>query len=59
MPSSFEVDLYNDLTFIDDTTFEAVTFYDFTGAGEFRMLAAIKSPGAVSIYSFDDAINPE
>lgn len=38
-------------------TFERVTFWDYTGQGDFKMLAAIRSPASIAIYGFDSAIN--
>ena len=58
VPVNFEVELYNDLRFRNEF-FEKVTFWDYTGRGNYQMLAAIKSSGAITIYSFESAINPE
>ena len=39
--------------------FEAITFEDFTGRGNYRMIGAIRTQGALTIYAFSDAINAE
>ena len=58
VPVNFEVELYNDMQFRNEF-FEKVTFWDYTGRGNYIMLAAIKSSGAITIYSFESAINPD
>ena len=56
--SNYEASVYDDLQFTSDT-FENVAFWDYTGQGDFRMLAAIKSQGAVTLYLFESDIQPE
>ena len=38
-------------------TIEKVTFWDYTGRGDYQMIAAIRSAAAVTIYKFEAAIN--
>ena len=58
VPLNFEIPLYNDLTFTDGT-FDAITFWDYTGKGDYSMIGAIRTPGAITLYVFDLAINYE
>ena len=58
VPLVFERTLYDDLEF-SDGTFEKVAFWDYSGRGDWQMLAAIKTPGAITIYSFESAINAQ
>lgn len=50
--------LYNDLQYTNHV-FEAITFEDYTGRGNYRMLGAIRTQGALTIYAFSDAINAD
>ena len=55
---NFEAAIYSDLEFTSDTI-ENVAFWDYSGKGDFQMLAAIKSSGAVTLYAFQSDIIPE
>lgn len=58
VPFNFEMPLYDDLEFSSDL-FEKITFWDYTGKGNWRMFGAIKTQGSVTIYKFDQDINYE
>jgi len=58
VPFNFEMPLYDDLEFTSDL-FEKITFWDYTGKGNWRMFGAIKTQGSVTIYKFDQDINYE
>lgn len=49
---NYESAIYDDLQFTSDTI-ENVAFWDYTGKGEYRMIAAIKSSGALTLYLFE------
>ena len=38
-------------------TIDKVTFWDYTGRGDYQMIAAIRSAAAITIYKFEAAIN--
>ena len=56
VPIWAENPLYEDLEFTD-AVFLKVTFWNYSGQGDFQMLAAIKTAGAITIYAFESAIN--
>ena len=58
VPVNYVIALYDDLK-IGSNVFQKITFWDYTGQGDYKMIAAITSSGSVSIYAFDDAINYE
>ena len=58
MPSNLEMPLYNDLQYTQHV-FEAIAFEDYTGRGNYRMIGAIRTQGALTIYTFSDAINAD
>ena len=39
--------------------FEAIAFEDYSGRGNYRMIGAIRTQGALTIYGFSDAINAD
>ena len=49
---NYESAIYDDLQFTSDTI-ENVAFWDYTGKGDYRMIAAIKSFGALTLYLFE------
>lgn len=59
MPVGFEAELYNEYKLQEDTTIEKITFWDYSGNGDWTMLGVIRTPGAVTAYKFDMAINAE
>ena len=52
VPENYESAIYDDLQFTSDTI-ENVAFWDYTGKGDYRMIAAIKSSGALTLYLFE------
>ena len=58
VPFNFEMPLYDDLQFTQNT-FAKITFWDYTGKGNWKMFGAIQTMGAVTIYKFDMDINYE
>ena len=59
VPLSFVQTLYNDLEFESNQSITATAYHDYSGQGDFRLYAAIRSQGAVSIYYFDETINAD
>ena len=53
--SNYERPVYDDLEFTTNTI-ENVAFWDYTGKGDFRMITAIKSQGALTLYLFEGDI---
>ena len=51
VPSNLEIPLYNNLQYTNHV-FEAITFEDYSGRGNWRMLGAIRTQGALTIYTF-------
>ena len=51
-----EKEINDELKYFGET-FERVTFWDYSGEGDFRMIAAVRSPASIAIYGFDSAIN--
>ncbi len=58
VPFNFEMPLYDDLQFTDNTIAK-VTFWDYTGKGNWNMFGAIQTMGAVTIYKYDMDVNYE
>ena len=58
VPSNLEIPLYNNLQYTNHV-FDAITFEDYSGKGNWRMLGAIRTQGALTIYTFRQAINPD
>lgn len=58
VPWNFEVVIYDGLK-ATDSTFEAVTYWDLSGRGDWQMLGAVRTPGAITLFTFEEAINPE
>lgn len=58
VPANLEVTIYDDLK-NEEATFEAITYRDLSGRGNWQMTGAIKTPGAITLYNFEEAINYE
>ena len=46
--SNYEMAVYDDLKFTQDTI-KNVAFWDYTGKGDFNMVAAVMQPGALTL----------
>ena len=58
VPFNFEMPLYDDLQFTDNTIAK-ITFWDYTGKGNWNMFGAVQTMGAVTIYKYDMDVNYE